>query len=139
MKRRIGFILAIVLSLTASRAVQGDEDRLLGRWECYKQESSAPAAECLYSMEFRDDGSMYQTWWTGDVAQTKHRYSIASGQITVTNEDGQEWHIKYSKLPDGDLSMQMGQWHFTGLLTKNHEKVPQDYGCGFHPSHWQKK
>ena len=111
----------------------GSEEKLLGLWKCYKQDLSAPAPECLHSIEFLKDGTMYQNWWLGKLEISKHTFSVNSDRITVVNKkDKIEWQIKYSFLQNGDLRVKMGQWNFEGILTKDYDKVPSDYGCKFH-------
>ncbi len=134
MAKIIRYALTALLVFMLTDVVQGEDNKLLGLWECYKQDNHAPAPSCLYSMDFRDDGKMYQKWCEGrKIIVSKHRYSFTPDRIIIVNlSDNKEWSFEYFFLENGDLSLIIGPWDFKSFLTKNHEKIPHNYGCLYH-------
>lgn len=132
MKNTLIFSLLILVLIPDLNCINAEESKLIGLWKCYKQDHNAKVPECLYSFEFLKDGTMNQIWATGITEKSKHKYIIKNNKIIVINYDKVEWEIKYLILANGDVEVKMGQWNFVGVLTKNHKKVPSDYGCKYY-------
>lgn len=132
MKYTVIFSLLIFILLPDYNYISADESNLIGLWKCYKQDHNAKVPECLYSIEFLKDGTMNQIWASGKIIKSKHKYAVKKNRIIVINDDKVEWEIKYLILENKDIEVKMGQWNFVGILTKNHQKVPPDYGCKFY-------
>lgn len=136
MKRSIlpwfGILLfvAIVPLITHSQ-----ENKLVGVWECYKQEDKAEAPSCFYSLEFREDGTLISkgiAWGPDQVIEHHHRFSATSKRINVTDVgDNYHWYFDYKFLKNGDLFVHKPPWDFRGWFTKDRSRVPADHGC-----HW---
>jgi len=137
MKWRVA--VAIVLAASVVGAVPPNiivqENKLIGVWECYYQEDKAKAPSCFYSLEFRDDGTMFTkgiSWVPGPTVERQHRYTATSKRINATDvSNNHQWHFDYKYLENGDLFVYKPPWDYRGWFTKNRARVPSDHGC-----HW---
>jgi hypothetical protein len=136
MKHSSTILLTLLLFIAVAPSITcSQENKLLGVWECYKQEDKAKAQSCFYSLEFHEDGTMITkgiVWGPGQIIEQHHRFSAASGRIDVTDAAyNNRWHFDYKFMKNGDLFVYKPPWNYRGWFTRDHSKVPADYGC-----HW---
>jgi hypothetical protein len=134
MKRSIeSWLVLLIFTLAFSSNASSQEKRLVGIWECYKQEDKAKAPSCFYSLELREDGTMISkgiAWGPGQVIEHQHKFSATSKRIEVTDvESDLRWYLDYKFLKNGDLFVYKPPWDFRGWFTMDTAKVPNDHGC----------
>jgi hypothetical protein len=134
MKRSMGsWLVLLIFSLAFSSNAFSQEKRLVGIWECYKQEDKAKAPSCFYLLEFREDSTMISKGiarGAGQLTEHQHKFSATSKRIEVTDvERDFHWYFDYKFLKNGDLFVYKPPWDFRGWFTKDAAKVPNDHGC----------
>ena len=104
-------------------------NKLLGRWECYRQADRAKITSCLLSIEFLPDGTFVQkNYYNGEI-DVRGAYSVKRNSINVKSEKGESWHFGFKFLANGDLVLSKPPWGWKGWLTKDSTRVPENHGC----------
>jgi len=123
--------LAIALAAGISGA-QTDHKKLVGLWQSYRQVDTAKITSCLYSVEFKPDGTVIQKQISDAEVELSCRYSVRGRQIKITCPGvGHSWRYDFRLLKNGDLYLHKDPWNWRGWLTKDAKRVPQDHGCSW--------
>ena len=104
-------------------------NRLLGRWECYRQADRAKLTSCLLSIEFFPDGTLVQKNYYGGEIEVRAAYSAKGNRINVKSETGESWHFGFKFLANGDLVLSKRPWDWRGWFTTDSNRVPKNHGC----------
>jgi len=123
--------LAIALTAGISGA-QTDNKKLVGLWQSYRQADTAKIASCLYSIDFKPDGTVLQKQISDAEMELHCRYSVRGKRIKIACPGGGHgWSYDFGFLKNGDLYLHKDPWNWRGWLTKDYRRVPRDHGCSW--------